>query len=156
MLETMDGRGPALRESELDAFEEGLGTRLPFDYRRFLIEWNGGAPVPAAFHAGAETSMVSRFYTLGAAVPIDDLAMRHIAFQRLVPTGLLAIGRDVNANLLCLAVVGDDYGRVYHHAVDRPSRIRQVPPLWIARTFSTFLDSLFPLDRSTAGEAGAG
>lgn len=79
--------------------------------------------------------MVIRFYTLGAAVPIDDLATRRIALRRLVPTGLLAVGRVVDANLLCLAVFGDDYGRVYLHAIDRPSRIRQVPPPWIARTY---------------------
>lgn len=147
MLQKLDRRGPALSESDLEEFECDLGTRLPFDYRRFLLDWNGGVPIPAAFHVGPETSMVSRLYTLGAVVPIDDLATRRIALQRLVPAGLLAIGRDVNSNLICLAVLGDDFGRVYHFAIDRSSRIRQVPPFCIARAFSTFLDGLFALDQ---------
>lgn len=151
VLERIDARGPSLAESDLDRFEDGLGTRLPHDYRRFLLHWNGGAPTPAAFHVGSEISTVSRFYSLGALVPIDDLAMRQIALQRLIPAGLLAIARDVSANLICVAVLGDDYGRVLHFAIDRSSRIRQLPPSSIARQFSTFLDDLFALDQAELG-----
>jgi len=38
----MTERGPQVTESAIDAFETQLGTKLPDDYRAFLLEVNGG------------------------------------------------------------------------------------------------------------------
>jgi hypothetical protein len=38
--------GPAVTEKEIDAAETELGVTFPEPYRRFLLETNGGRPVP--------------------------------------------------------------------------------------------------------------
>lgn len=35
--------------TEIAAFEAGIGNSLPDDFRRFLLEHNGGSPRPDAF-----------------------------------------------------------------------------------------------------------
>ena len=40
----MERRGPQIGEAEVAAFEQRLGSTLPDDYRRFLLEVNGGRP----------------------------------------------------------------------------------------------------------------
>lgn len=40
----MESRGPPVGEAEVAGFEQRLGLTLPDDYRRFLLEVNGGYP----------------------------------------------------------------------------------------------------------------
>lgn len=40
----MERRGPPVGEAEIAAFEQRIGSTLPDDYRRFLLEVNGGYP----------------------------------------------------------------------------------------------------------------
>ena len=39
---SMEWRGPSITEADVVAFEKRLGPSLPEDYRRFLLEVNGG------------------------------------------------------------------------------------------------------------------
>jgi hypothetical protein len=59
-MPVIEDRGPPLREEEVVAFETWLGSRLPADYREFLLLYNGGYPVPSAFRfaSGAPGSVV--------------------------------------------------------------------------------------------------
>lgn len=64
MLARFQDRGPPVDEADLAAFEGRRGLRLPADYRRFLLEQNGGE------RAGV------RFFSLGAAgVPIPGAVL---------------------------------------------------------------------------------
>jgi len=40
----MSERGKYIGEADLDRLEQGLGRRLPEEYRRFLLAHNGGHP----------------------------------------------------------------------------------------------------------------
>jgi hypothetical protein len=75
-------RGPVVGEAEVAAFEGRCGFPLPPDYRRFLLDQNGGrrpvAPrTPEEDEAEGPPGTV-RFFSLGAAatltVPAEDVA----------------------------------------------------------------------------------
>jgi hypothetical protein len=73
-------RGPVVNEDDIAAFEGRCGFQLPPDYRRFLLDQNGGdRPVASApeeeDEGGTETV---QFFSLGAAaaakLPVEKVA----------------------------------------------------------------------------------
>lgn len=100
----------------LTALEEGIGERLPEDYREFLIACNGG-------------SLGGRlwFYQAGSALP--DAAPHHVggirperpfsllaqlhALHGRIPLDLMWIMDDAFGHGICLGVAGEARGRVY-------------------------------------------
>jgi CheY-like chemotaxis protein len=138
----MRDRGIGLADADVAHLERVIASRLPPDYRKFLIDWNGGVPIPARFHVLGEEREVARFYSLFAMSPLDDLETRHSALHKLVPDDLLAIGLDTKANLLCLGIGADTYGAIYYFSIDRLSRQRDRPPVPICETFSELMASL--------------
>ncbi len=98
------------------ALEEGIGERLPADYREFLIACNGGSlggrlwfyragsvlPDAAPHHVGGlrpepHLSLLARLHACHGRIPID----------------LMWIMDDAFGNALCLGVAGALRGRVY-------------------------------------------
>lgn len=59
----MKHRGPAIGEADLVAFEQRLGCSLPEDYRRFLLEVNGG--FSADENARFQYGVLHRLFSLG-------------------------------------------------------------------------------------------
>lgn len=110
-VEISAGQGP-LAESELAAAEQQLGVKLPDDYRRFMLQHNGGQPEPDGFAiqwrpgqkaaAAAATSMVSWFFMVYGGRHENLLRMNQITFRDRLPKGTVAIGRDPGSNLLLL------------------------------------------------------
>ncbi len=49
MLQNVFEPNPRVSEAELKSFAQRYGIRLPEAYERFLLNTNGGQPVPAAF-----------------------------------------------------------------------------------------------------------
>jgi hypothetical protein len=77
MLPGFVDRGPVATEDAVDAFEVRCGFRLPPDYRRFLLEQNGGERAAAPprnkemiHEVGALPT--HRFFSLGAAAHVTD------------------------------------------------------------------------------------
>ncbi|HEV7406713.1 MAG TPA: SMI1/KNR4 family protein [Chthoniobacteraceae bacterium] len=107
---------PPLPVPVLLALEEGIGERLPEDYREFLIACNGGSlggrlwfykagsvlPDAAPHHVGG----------LRPEPPFSLLARLHALHGR-IPIDLMWIMDDAFGNAICLGVAGELHGRVY-------------------------------------------
>lgn len=74
MLPGFVTRGPVVGEAEVAAFEERCGFPLPPDYRRFLLEQNGGErplpPQPPEEGEDDGSQQVVRFFSIGAAATV--------------------------------------------------------------------------------------
>jgi hypothetical protein len=100
----------------LSRWEQETGLRLPDDYRRFLIRYNGGRPYPNLFRHSARDAdgaqnptehFVDPLYGWDRVVPwSSELANR-------LPPGSLAIGADPGLLEIVLSLRPEDHGAIY-------------------------------------------
>jgi cell wall assembly regulator SMI1 len=107
-----------LTESELASVERELGVEFPRDYRRFLLEQNGGRPVddwmldtPLSHSLGGVEPC--DFFSLGRSGEYDMSWMLDSYGVDWLAAGLLPVAEDGGGNVICLSLRGDDYGAVY-------------------------------------------
>src|SRR5689334_21501001 len=94
----------ALPEARLLAFENEIASKLPKEYRDFLLTHNGGKPDPADFEISADmgASTVQGFWGLHDGPAHASLSAGLNTFRQRLPGGLLAIGNDPGGNLVCI------------------------------------------------------
>src|SRR5262245_12481319 len=142
---------PPTSEVALAEFEKRIGSRLPEDYREFLLAYNGGKPKVSKFVFADRTgpytgSSVRAFAALSAGAHYDlyDYLDTYCSEEeRRVPSEVLPIGEDNFGNLVCLAITGRHVGRVYfwnHEGETDPAAYRNMDR--IADSFSEFLSKL--------------
>ena len=102
--------GPKLDENDIRVMESKLGASLPAAYRAFLLRHNGGKPVPAHY----------RSRTLDTFLIVDDQLEEYTnlwwAIENMrddLPEDVIPVAYDMSADRVCLAVRGENYGRVY-------------------------------------------
>jgi hypothetical protein len=113
MTEIRDANEP-LDGATISRLEDSLRITLPPSYRKFLMEHNGGRPVPADFKFKGRTqgSTVDRFLGVHDK-PYNNLLRYVETYRGRVPPNLLPIARDPGDNLVCISVGGPDAGGVY-------------------------------------------
>lgn len=102
--------GPRLDEDDIRVMESKLGASLPASYRAFLLRHNGGKPVPAHY----------RSRTLDTFLIVDDQLEEYTnlwwAIENMrddLPDEVIPVAYDMSADRVCLAVRGENHGRVY-------------------------------------------
>jgi hypothetical protein len=154
--------GPTLSEADIEQAEANLGVRFPDDYRRFLLELNGGRPEREysafPFRTGGG-SVVHTFVGIKPALKSNDLERTTLdewdTEDYPMPRTLIVIGDDVYGDILCLGVAGEELNKVYFRDMDR---LPENPPTkpWammkgyfkVADSFAEFLSLLGPVDDS--------
>lgn len=137
-----------LNETRLADFEINLGVRLPEDYRKFLMDHNGGIPEPSTFWIkdGIDSSEVFQFYGIHDGPEWLSLENYIIGKNFGIPEHLLAIGDDGTGNTICLGISGNKKGVVYFidheiHPFEEPNSYTGVTR--IADSFTQFISQLF-------------
>lgn len=152
----MERRGPAVTATDVAKFERKFGHRLPDDYRRFLLDINGGRTDDS--HAVFSQGVLNGLFSLNAIEGDDDardLETRAERARKQLPhRDLLYVGYDGVGGKLLLMLSGDHRGEVWHQA-GSDSRPPGSNPrvLWhdrrdmkkLADSWSAFLASLKPL-----------
>ncbi len=121
MTEILDAN-EKLDESTVAKLEGSLGIKLPSSYRRFLMEYNGGRPVPKRFNFKGKTkgSSVDRF--LGVHNREYNNLLDYLeTYKGRIPRNLFPIAHDPGDNLICISVEGADKGSIYFWDHDRES-----------------------------------
>lgn len=100
----------------IGALERAAGLRLPHDYRRFMLRYNGGRPYPNMFrHTAREPDGVENT-TEAFLDPLDDWD-RVVAWSRelgnRLPPKCLAIGADPGLLEIVLSLREADHGAVF-------------------------------------------
>jgi hypothetical protein len=150
----MKERGPQVTEARIQAFERSYGHPLPDDYKRFLLDVNGGQP--ARTNREFAHGVVNNLFSLDDPEDSGDLADRATWTRPTLPSpDLLFIGHDDCGNQLLLALAGDHRGEVWYMLTDDDARPDDANPrvLWhdrrdlrkVADSFEQFMRSLRPL-----------
>ncbi len=132
----------------IELFQRFIGKKLPKDYVKFLLDYNGGSPVPNAFdfEDGSSSSSVRYFHGLRKNVDEDDLLRNIDLYKDRTPADFLPIASDFGGNKIAMAVSGQYYGRLFfwdhENEVDEGSLAEMQNMSLIANSFSAFLSEL--------------
>ncbi|WP_437494839.1 SMI1/KNR4 family protein [Sorangium sp. So ce1014] len=104
-----------MTDADISKFEQRIGAILPEQYRRFLLEFNGGIPTPGTVDVeglpGASTD-VQVFFGIGSSIESSDLNWNLTTLAERLEDELLPIAIDSGGNVFCLVLQGDDRGAV--------------------------------------------
>ena len=149
---SMERPGPVIDESVVTAFEHRIGHRLPDDYRRFLLEVNGGDPADS--NRRAPFGLLNRFFSL--ADPDDDMSLEtaNSGIPELPSHDLLYVGYDTMGCNVYIVIAGELRGQVWIEDTEDPRPVGSNPRvLWhdrrdmekVADSFAEFARQLGPL-----------
>ena len=159
----MERRGPTVTDADVRRFEQRIGAELPADYRRFLLDVNGGRT--AATHCrftmrrGArqvETSL-NTLFSLDDPDESRDLATWQLYGEDRLPEGL-EIGADDGGSPVVLVLSGPHRGELWMlDQVDSQPTGSNPRVDWfdrrdmwkLADSFAEFMASLKPLDAAS-------
>lgn len=150
----MERRGPPIEEAEIAAFEQRYGLSLPDDYRRFLLEVNGGRFAEA--NTRISHYIINRLFSLADKDDESrDLETRAVRARPTLPhSDLLFIGHFDGARIL-IALSGSHRGEVWSQDSVDPRPVEANPRvLWhdrrdmtkIATSFDELVRKLEPLE----------
>jgi len=110
-LDEIKSKGTAISEEQLTAFERELKTKLPSDYREFLMACNGGFLGGRLMHPNGETMI----HHIGGfrEESYFDIAWHIDCYEGRIPRELLWIMDDPFGNAICLGLTGDACGKVF-------------------------------------------
>jgi hypothetical protein len=148
-------------EERLATFEATHQFKLPPDYRRFLLNHNGGRPRPGCVnfrYRNRETACcVHYFYGLhdGAAWAQLERAAEICAGR--MPDGFLPIGPDPGGNQFVLTTSGPDAGAIFFWEHEYEADEGEPPStenLWrLASSFDELLERMAEFTEPSAGQA---
>ena len=142
-------RGAPITLQAIEQLEKKIGTSLPKDYKKFLLQYNGGIPKDDTCDVLGSTGdflysfKIERFLSIDPKRKKYDIYRYYTAFKDETPPGLLPIAFDKFHNFLYISL---DSGRIYF--IDRQGVVKKkdklLHPLYvIAYDFEDFLSKLY-------------
>ncbi|WP_236347782.1 SMI1/KNR4 family protein, partial [Paenibacillus plantiphilus] len=94
--------------TDIELFEKQNEFIFPDEYRKFLLENNGGKPEPHIFKISDEKgeSGVTGFFTINDGARYNQLERYLDIFKGRIPKGFIPIGDDPGGNMICLGMDG--------------------------------------------------
>jgi len=138
-----------LDERRLCNFEQRIGARLPEEYRVFLVDHNGGTPVPNHFNTLGESggSRLNEFYGLHDGPSYANLEDSYEVYLGRMPASVIPIASDPFGNAICIGISGCEAGKIIFWDHDLEGTEDEQPYFGnitlIANSFNEFLDGLF-------------
>jgi len=138
----------SLTIDQIEGVEQRLKLKLPYEYKEFLMKYNGGIPssniVTYYDHLGRSTrSVVDYFLAIYDEYGYDNLVIKYEYFisSNRIPLGILPIASDPFGNLICISTREKDNGKIYFldHELDQSDYGNLGV---ISNNFSEFLRSL--------------
>jgi hypothetical protein len=163
----MEWHGPVVTETDVAALEQRIDHRLPDDYRRFLLEVNGGRlaieNTTIVLPGRGPFTIVNMLFSLNDPNESNDLlrwAMEKLSSSHspLPSRDLLFIGYDDGGGRILLALAGEHRGTVWFENTADPRPEDANPRVeWFKRrdmkkladSFEAFMGLLEPLEPAT-------
>lgn len=128
---------------EIDEFEKNYDIKLPEQYKKFMIKYNGGYPELSSFIISEQEgeSLVNKFYGLED----DDCSLAE-AFDYLedvLPKDFISIADDPAGNEICLGIDGKYEGKIYFWFHDRNHESQINNMYFLADSFDEFFNMLY-------------
>lgn len=136
---------------EIEKFEQLIQSKLPDDYKQFLLKYNGGRPVKNECFKYVETwDGQSRNTSSGVewfSSMFNDIKSSNNILKGRLPHEMLAIADGFCGNIICLCIKGDNYGKVYYwdheYEADEDEEPWYENVYLIANSFADFINSLY-------------
>lgn len=149
MIDEIIFQGPKLTPEQLRAFEQRYGIVLPEDYRRFMLQYNGGRPspqdtfdVPKRRHSEQDT--VGDFNSIDVENPSLSIEAFMEIYRDRIPAGTLPIGGGACGGAILLRVAGEPLGEVLLFDEESDGEPGLPPHTYrVAPSFQAFLDGLY-------------
>jgi cell wall assembly regulator SMI1 len=164
----MARRGHEVTVDAVQRFEHHLGHELPGDYRRFLLEVNGGRTARShrTFVMQRRAGRQRDETTLNSLFSLDDpddsrdlaTAQKHYSPDAKIPDGLLEIGYDGMGGRIILPLIDPHCGEVWYLDTEDPRPTGSNPrvewfdrrDVWkLADSFAEFMAGLRPLETAS-------
>lgn len=153
ILEELQDSYDAVSAADLKELEQDLGAKLPSPYRRFLLKHNGGhfrhkhkvvCPLKEPTTQISEFSP-DGFFAINATGNADDIRWNVRVFRGRIPRkDVLAVAHSWE-DTLCLALGGEDRGKVYFwETSNEPDPVLGRKLYLIADDFSEFISRIVP------------
>jgi hypothetical protein len=96
-------------------FETQVGVNLPEDYRKFLLNYNGGRPIPDFFwiEDQKDGSCVYEFYGLYSEIGPYSINYYYGNDLYGIPSSMIPIADDGTGNNICMGVYSDNLGEIF-------------------------------------------
>lgn len=118
LREVLDPNDP-ISEKVLAEFERRHNLNLPTIYREFLLQYNGGQPIPAVFpimgFPNNPTGALQAFFGINAKIATEDLDVVLTGLAGLVPSGLIPIACTEGDDFVCMDLRKEADRMVYWH-----------------------------------------
>ncbi|WP_145045819.1 SMI1/KNR4 family protein [Paenibacillus xylanexedens] len=148
---------PELNSKDIELFEAEYGISLPDDYKQFLISHNGGKTGSRRrfttnddTRQGEVESSILVFYPLTNETT-ENLEGKYELYTNagVLKKVFLPIGETPRSNLVCMGVVDEGNGYIYHidlgydDYLDKKLELEPENIRLIARSFTDFINGLF-------------
>jgi hypothetical protein len=151
-----------VREADVARFEHEIGTKLPEDYRAFLLKCNGGSVGGELWFQGPTVegkAADAGVHGIGNLHAEDSMSLQvcREVYEGRIPNGTLWIMDDPFGNAICLGLTGQQSGYVYFW----DHELEPDPDSWdgsvetagnvqlLTHSFSAFIAGLQPTSRLT-------
>lgn len=135
-----------LSKERLDEFEKIHAVTLPDDYKKFLLEYNGGKPLPSFFWIKPQEDGSNVFQIYGLHDGPKPYSIDKLFEEKLgIPVSLMLIGDDGTDNFICMDISLERKGGIFFidhetHPFDDANSYIGITK--ITNSFSDFLLSL--------------
>jgi cell wall assembly regulator SMI1 len=140
-----------ITEDDIKVFERENNIILPNDYKKFLIEYNGGEPLSSLFKLNRElgTIVINNLYGLNTKEKYDDIIKAMQTYSNRISNQFIPIGDDPGGDQIVLGISGDFKGKVYFwdHNTELENDVfteNELPEnmYFLADSFDEFIDKL--------------
>lgn len=137
---------------KIEEFESKYNIRLPENYKKFLLENNGGKPSIRRFETAdsKHTSSLMLLFPLSESKKPNLVSVyKEVNMERIIHSDFLAIGNDPIENKICICVKGNNIGSIYYWSLDMEEFDEDdyVPSYkymsLVAKNFNDFINGLF-------------
>ncbi|MBC1554262.1 SMI1/KNR4 family protein [Listeria booriae] len=129
----------------IEDFEQRYNLKLAEDYKKFLLDFNGGYADPNVFKISEEQgeSALNTLYGLGIDDEYDELESVYESLDGIIPSDFISIADDSGGNQICLGVDDDYFGKVFVWIHDMEIEEDMDNMFLLADDFKLFLDNLY-------------
>lgn len=147
MVTIIHPKKPATLE-DISDFERDIKCVLPSDYKKFLMEYNGGQPHPDSFRYFSDrndASSVDRFLSLGKEKN-SNLLKYYNNYKGRIPFSFIPIAHDAGGNLVIMELKANE-NKIYFWDHELEADEGDAPDIsnvyLINQSFSDFIDNLY-------------
>lgn len=144
-MATISNAYEQLSPEQIERFEIARNLILPPKYKNFLLQWNGGSPVPDMFMISDEqgASVVNVFNGIGEMY--DNLEKVMEIYEDRLPEGFIPIGDDPGGNVLCVGTKELYAEKIYFwdHEQEPEDPNEMTNMYFLANDIYEFLDALY-------------